>query len=405
MKLDLTLTFLELGDATSRNLEFSHCDDVWVSYGEETITETNLLEIRRRHPEHVRVRTFPKQVEATNGADWEWHIVGLRRTLSMRVQAKRLQRNGVLKVKHTVKSSGKEQRDLLIDEAGAEGMKPVYCIYCTEPQRGVWTQDKALPGFGSLQTGCLLADATHVPGTRTKLGAIEDKCRPWHHLFARAVMMREESEDFAVDGEELVRFVSIRQRAVGLVADDALAERVEGSGWNAPTIEDLNGDTEREFDWTGVRETTEEDLARLEPDTMEILSRLPRSCRASRVTERRYDAMVPSASRWVATATLTSLLSRLETPTPANVLALPCKHRHGRDARSYLALDAEQIRVHLATVEDPVEKAPLVLRQLEEERESFPAQLHGLCDPRVDIARIAEQIAGQADGEIAAKLA
>ena len=42
MKLDLTLTFLELGDATSRNLGFSHCDDFWVSYGEETITETNL---------------------------------------------------------------------------------------------------------------------------------------------------------------------------------------------------------------------------------------------------------------------------------------------------------------------------------------------------------------------------
>ena len=138
---------------------------------------------------------------------------------------------------------------------------------------------------------------------------------------------------------------------------------------------------------------------------MEILSRLPRSCRASRVTERRYDAMVPLASRRVATATLTSLLSRLETPTPANVLALPGKHRHGRDARPDLALDAEQIRVHLAKVEDPVEKAPLVLRQLEEERESFPAQRHGLCDPRVDIARIAEQIAGQADGEIAAKLA
>ena len=55
---DDTLTFLELGDATSCNLKFSHRDDVWVSYGEETITETNLLEIRRRHPEHVRVRTF-----------------------------------------------------------------------------------------------------------------------------------------------------------------------------------------------------------------------------------------------------------------------------------------------------------------------------------------------------------
>ena len=70
LSLDLILTFLELGDATSRNLKFLHRDDVWVSYGEETITESNLLEITRRHPRLVRVRTFPKPVEATNGADW-----------------------------------------------------------------------------------------------------------------------------------------------------------------------------------------------------------------------------------------------------------------------------------------------------------------------------------------------
>ena len=111
MKLDLALTFLELGDATSHNLGFSHRNNVWVSYGEETITETNLLEITRRHPRLVDIRTFPKQVEATNGADWEWHIIGSMRTLRMRVQAKRLQRNGVLKVKHIVKSSGMEQRE------------------------------------------------------------------------------------------------------------------------------------------------------------------------------------------------------------------------------------------------------------------------------------------------------
>ena len=50
MKLDLTLTFLELGDATSRNLEFSHCDDVWMSYGEETITESNLAWNKNPNP-------------------------------------------------------------------------------------------------------------------------------------------------------------------------------------------------------------------------------------------------------------------------------------------------------------------------------------------------------------------
>ena len=264
MKLDLTLTFLELGDATSRNLEFSHCDDVWVSYGEETITESNLLEIRRRHPEHVRVHTFPKQVEATNGADWEWHIVGSMRTLSMRVQAKRLQRNGVLKVMHTVKSSGRQQRDLLIAGAVAEGMKPVYCIYCTEPQRKVWTQKQAVPGFKSFQTGCLLADAADVPGATTRLDEIEEKCWPWHRLFAPDVLMQKELEAISINQEDFVQFVSIRQPPVPLVADDETAEAGDGSEWNVPSVDDLNGDTDREFDRTGVRNTTGEDLARLE---------------------------------------------------------------------------------------------------------------------------------------------
>ena len=61
----MTATLLELGDATSRNLEFSHRDDVSVSYGEETITETNLLEIRRRHPKRVYLHTFSKPSDKT----------------------------------------------------------------------------------------------------------------------------------------------------------------------------------------------------------------------------------------------------------------------------------------------------------------------------------------------------
>ena len=78
MKLDLTPTFLELGDATSHNFAFLHRHDVWVSYREEMITETNLLEFRRRHPGFVRVRTLPKQVDAMNGADREWHGARLK---------------------------------------------------------------------------------------------------------------------------------------------------------------------------------------------------------------------------------------------------------------------------------------------------------------------------------------
>ena len=40
--------------------------------GEETITESNLLEIRRQHQKEVRVHTISKRDEALVGADWEW---------------------------------------------------------------------------------------------------------------------------------------------------------------------------------------------------------------------------------------------------------------------------------------------------------------------------------------------
>ena len=96
------------------------------------ITESNLLNIRRRHSERIFVHTFPKRAEAKKGTDWEWHIVGHRLTARIRVQVKRLQRNDVLYVRHKVGSSGVQQRDILSEGATAVGMKLVSCIYCTE---------------------------------------------------------------------------------------------------------------------------------------------------------------------------------------------------------------------------------------------------------------------------------
>jgi hypothetical protein len=87
-------SLLELANATSQNLAFAHRDDVSVSYGEETITESNLLELRRRHPKTITLSTFGNMAESQIGADWEWHIIGLHWTFRMRVQAKRLQKDG-----------------------------------------------------------------------------------------------------------------------------------------------------------------------------------------------------------------------------------------------------------------------------------------------------------------------
>ena len=208
-----------------------------------------------------------KHTESRNGADWEWHIVGHRRTLKMRVQAKRVQRNEVLKIAHEVKSSGEQQRKLLIDGATDARMKPVYCIYCTEGQRKFWKQDKALSGFEGFETGCLLAGAENVPQDTKSLVEIEKKCRPWHYLFLPGALMPAEARYVEADAEDPVEFAPLRQTRSQTVAIAGLGESADIPAWNAPTVDDLNEDRDREFDWIGVGDTTEEDRARLEPDT------------------------------------------------------------------------------------------------------------------------------------------
>ena len=211
---------------------------------------------------------FTKHQESRCGADWEWHILGRRRVLKMRVQAKRLQRDNVLKVKHTVASSGSQQRDLLIDGALADGMKPVYCVYCTEPQRSFWTQ-QAWPGnFAAYQAGCLLADAEHVPLTATRLGGIEDRCIPWHFLFHRFLYARDVLEDeyVALERDQL-HFMVFRHSIRTTSVDDIDATIAPDTRWNPPTVRDLNETSPALFDRTGVHETTDADRAMFESDS------------------------------------------------------------------------------------------------------------------------------------------
>lgn len=182
MRYALLKSLLELAHATSQNLSFAHRNDVYVSYGEETITETNLLELRRRHPQMVRLLTFGKKKEALNGADWEWHIIGRKRKLRMRVQAKRLQKDDKLKIPHKIVSSGEQQIDLLIADAKAHRLKPVYCLYASEAQRSIWQKGEE----AEFEYGCLLSCAYKVRAKKPKfLPEIEADCIPWHYLVKR----------------------------------------------------------------------------------------------------------------------------------------------------------------------------------------------------------------------------
>src|SRR5690606_6329527 len=57
---------------------------------EETFTDTNILELKDRHPAEISCLTFTKPQEGINGADWEWWLTDTSKSkwLGLRVQAK-----------------------------------------------------------------------------------------------------------------------------------------------------------------------------------------------------------------------------------------------------------------------------------------------------------------------------
>lgn len=274
---NLLRTLLELGDATSRNLEFVHRPDVSISYGEESITEQNLLELRRRHWPFTHVRTFNKREESKNGADWEWHVIGRVRTLKMRVQAKRNRQDNRLMIKYRVRSTGIQQHELLVEKSLDTGMKPVYCIYCSQTQRKVWKSVVGIKGVGQFHTGCLLVDARCVPCTTTHLRDIESRCVPWHYL----CMPKVDSG-------------SRRQARRGFESRHGIPsfEIDKTEHWSLPSVDQLNGRGREDFDSTGVHETNSSELQPIESGTGYNLEARNRECR--RLSEH-------GVHRWVVT--------------------------------------------------------------------------------------------------------
>ena len=88
-----------------------------------------------------------------------------------------------------------------------------------------------------------------------------------------------------------------------------------------------------------------------------------------------------------------------------NMSGLPREHRHVRNSGAELGRNIQQIGVDLAAVQHTIEKRPLVRCQVEQESESLATERNGLVNPRVDLSLGGESVAGQADGELVAKLA
>jgi len=254
-------SLLELAHATSQNLGFAHQDDVHISYGEETITETNLLELRRRHPKTISVNTFGKRTESQNGADWEWHIIGRARKFRMRVQAKRLQKNDRLRISHKVASSGDQQIDLLIDDAKANHLMPVYCFYTSERQRGFWKIGDAASKWNGFEAGCLITSAYTVKAKMPKsLPEIETDCVPWHYLVDQG--------NFTVKKYSKSSNIGDHSKFLTAISDSVSALRViDRAALNQfPTLDELNSSQRPKREIRGLAEAGSDDYKRRRSD-------------------------------------------------------------------------------------------------------------------------------------------
>lgn len=127
MSTDPARIFEELAEATWDRIRFGERLDC--PQQEETITDINLLDLKRARLANVHVRKVGRKKEARTGLDWEWWI-GSDRTGWWRyaVQAKKvneLRRYGSLRKK----VRGRFQLHILESYARLKGCVPLYCLY------------------------------------------------------------------------------------------------------------------------------------------------------------------------------------------------------------------------------------------------------------------------------------
>jgi hypothetical protein len=99
-----------------------------VRFGEETITDLLLLDLKRKAFQTTSVIQTSKYEEKNTGTDWEWWLGHSGKWLRLAIRAKKLKRNERYdSLGHKV--STKRQIDLLDSYAAANNALPMYCFY------------------------------------------------------------------------------------------------------------------------------------------------------------------------------------------------------------------------------------------------------------------------------------
>ena len=183
---------------TATTIDFAGTRDL--SFQEETITETILLDLLRRAPPYLKIKAYAKQtLEPKTGADWNFLFTSntkkLRR-LSVRIQAKRQEANGKYEIKicqlETLRNNGSNPKNK------HNKVVPIYVFYggqsayqhALKRRRGCSSNPKGY--LVSRDTwGCSMASVPHVETLNTHGGQKTFTFRPdeltkhlpWHRLF------------------------------------------------------------------------------------------------------------------------------------------------------------------------------------------------------------------------------
>lgn len=159
---------------------------------EETFTDTNILELRDRHPTEIFCQTFTKPQEGINGADWEWWLTDASKSkwLGLRVQAKVLHLNSNT-FAHLHYKSGKSkiyQASKLKRESAKDGLIPLYCLYLHDQPTSLRHSTSCGTFVHTAEAyGCSLVPLAHIESLQSSgeindLNSVVKGAHPWHCL-------------------------------------------------------------------------------------------------------------------------------------------------------------------------------------------------------------------------------
>ena len=157
-----------------------------LSLGEETITDTVLLELAIRHPTEVAMYKFNRTEKGKTGADWIWCVTDGKLWFEMLVQAKKLDQTTMIYpcINRYIGNTRTRQIDRIIDVANSVEITPMYCFYNffdVSRFRLPWHSCCISPGLFYNLFGCSMA---HAPAVRMlqshDFSNVINISLPWH---------------------------------------------------------------------------------------------------------------------------------------------------------------------------------------------------------------------------------